>query len=69
MESTFITLNDFKTVSRSKKETYDKLTIFGRYYLPPIEQVDCDFISDIMDGTKNVRFQVVMRTGSEVRWG
>ena len=52
--STFITLNDFKKIARSKKEAYDTLAVYGRYYLPPIDQVDSDYIADVLSGHKKV---------------
>ena len=48
------TVKEFGIVSQSKKEVYDVLTIEGGYYLPPIEQANADYISDILSGDKMV---------------
>ena len=48
------TVHEFGITCRSKKEVYDMLTIHGGYYLPPIEQSNADYISDILSGEKIV---------------
>ena len=39
----------------TKAEVYKVLTTSGGVYLPPIDQVNCDFIRDIISGDKLVR--------------
>ena len=46
------TVKEFGIVSQSKKEVYGVLTVEGGYYLPPIEQANADYISDILKGDK-----------------
>ena len=46
------TVKEFGTVSQSKKEDYDVLTVDGGYSLPLIEQANADYISDILSGDK-----------------
>ena len=53
-ENSFLTFNQFGAAARSKRETYDMLTIKGGYYLPPIDQANSDYISDILSGDKKV---------------
>ena len=53
------TVKEFRIVSQSKKEVYDVLTIEGGYYLPPIEQANADYISDILSGDKMAFFFVI----------
>ena len=48
------TVHEFGIVSQSKKEVYDVLTVEGDYFLPPIEQANADYISDILSGDKIV---------------
>ena len=48
------TVLEFGIVSQSKKEVYDVLTVEGGYFLPPIEQANADYISDILSGNKIV---------------
>ena len=55
MEKDFITKHEFSAVARSKRETYDKLTGKGRCYLPPIDQVNSDYIADILSGNLEVK--------------
>ena len=37
---------------RLKKEVYDILTLRGNVYLPKIQDINSDFISDIIQGRK-----------------
>ena len=46
------TVHEFGIVSQSKKEAYDVLTVEGGYFLPPIEQANADYISDILSSDK-----------------
>ena len=48
------TFHELGIVSQSKKEVYDVLTIVRGYFLPPIEQANADYISDILNGDKIV---------------
>ena len=43
----------------SKVEVYKVLTITGKVYLPAV-QVNCDFISDLLSGDKNVMLFLTM---------
>ena len=38
----------------TKEEVYKVLTISGNVYLPPVQQINCDFIRDLLWGDKNV---------------
>ena len=38
----------------SKEKVYKVLTITGKVYLPPVQQINCDFISDLLSGDKKV---------------
>ena len=40
--------------AKSNKEIYQLLRIRGGYYLPPIEQVDREYIHDLLTGAKKV---------------
>ena len=40
----------------TKAEVYKVLTIIGGIYLPPIEQINSDFIRDILSGDKLVSY-------------
>ena len=46
------TVKENGTVSQSKKEDYDVLTVDGGYSLPLIEQANADYLSDILSGYK-----------------
>ena len=61
MEQREFTVHEFGIVSQSKREVYDILTVEGGYYLPPIEQANANYISDVLSGDKIVcdLFQVI----------
>ena len=61
MEQREFTVHEFGIVSQSKREVYDILTVKGGYYLPPIEQANANYISDVLSGDKIVcdLFQVI----------
>ena len=54
MEQREFTVHEFGIVSQSKREVYDILTVEGGYYLPPIEQANANYISDVLSGDKIV---------------
>ena len=43
----------------TKGEVYKVLTIPGTMYLPPVEQVNSDFIRDLLRGDKLVRYILI----------
>ena len=57
MEQRGFTVHEFEIVTQSKREVHDILTVKGGYYLPPIEQANADYISDILSGDKTVCFR------------
>ena len=64
-ENTF-DVNQFGVIARSKKKTYGMLTITGRCYLPPVNQTNVDYISDILSGDKYVSINRSNGTGIEI---
>ena len=50
-----ITAKHFGIAARSKKEDYDILTVQWDYYLPLIESIRADFVSDILVGNKKAK--------------
>ena len=53
-DQTYINWQEVSIHTKSKKEIYDLLRLRGGYYLPPIEQIDKDYIFDITTGAKKV---------------
>ena len=43
-------ISEISTHGRSKKEIYEILTMDANVYLPPIDQWNADFISDVISG-------------------
>ena len=62
-----LTFNQFRLADRSKKETYDILTITGGKYLPLVSQTNADYISDILSWNKNVSNNRSNDTGIEIK--
>ena len=54
MESDIMTIKELGVVCQSKKDVYKVLQVEGEIYLPPIEQSDHKFISQIVTGEKKV---------------
>ena len=49
-----MTIKELGVVCQSKKDVYKVLQVEGEIYLPPIEQSDHKFISQIVTGEKKV---------------
>ena len=50
-------ISEISTHGRSKKEIYEILTMDANVYLPPIDQWNADFISDVISGEKQVQLK------------
>jgi hypothetical protein len=58
MESDNINIKNFEVKARSKKEVQTLIKLESNVYLPPDTQANCDYISDIITGEKNVSKQI-----------
>ena len=54
MNSNQMTTNELEVICQSKKDMFKVLQVEGEIYLPPIEQSNHQFISQIMTGEKEV---------------
>ena len=54
MESDIMTIKELGVVCQSKKDIYKVLQVDGEIYLPPVEQSDHKFISQVVTGEKKV---------------
>ena len=55
MNSDIMTTKELSVVWQSKKDMFKVLQIEGDVYLPPMEQTNYKFISQIVTGEKEVR--------------
>ena len=62
-----LTFNQFRVAVRSKKETYNILTITGGKYLPPVSQTNAEYISGILSWNKNLSSNKSSDTGIEIK--
>ena len=54
MDQNTMNINELTVVCQSKKEMYKILQVEGGIYLPPIEQANHKFVTEIVSGEKNV---------------
>lgn len=55
-EQSYINVRELALSWRTKYEFYQIMTMKGGVYLPPECNINWDFISDVIDGTKKVCF-------------
>ena len=60
MERTSLNLIEVGNKAKSKWELYRLLTVEGGLYLPPEDQTNMDFVSDIFFNEKKVRNSIII---------
>ena len=58
-EMSTLDVRDMTLKWSTKEEVYKVLTISGAMYLPPVDQVNSDFIRDLLRGDKLLRYILI----------